>query len=278
MQRINKAKDIHQKAVNIRNTGRTIGFVPTMGALHEGHLSLIRQAKAENDVVICSVFVNPTQFNESSDFKSYPRDLEKDASLLEKVDCDILFAPDEQEIYPQPDKTQYILGEISQDLEGKHRPGHFNGVASVVRRLLELCVPHKAYFGLKDYQQYMVIKQLVDSYEIPTKVVGCEIARSAEGLALSSRNALLPAHDLALAPEIYKTMLWAKKQVHSRNINEIEAEASKNLANMGFEVEYFTIRNKFDLKSPLPDRKNDLLVLVAARLGKVRLIDNMTLT
>jgi len=249
-----------------------------MGALHEGHLSLVRRAKTENDIVICSVFVNPTQFNEPSDFQRYPRTLEKDTEMLESVECDYLFAPTASEIYPVPDQTVYELGNVAEVLEGRHRPGHFNGVASVVKRLFEVVQPHRAYFGLKDYQQYLVIKKLVENYHLGVEVIGCPIIRSEKGLAMSSRNELLAKSESERALILNQSLKRAQKLLEEGESPEkVEHTISEDLSSKGVDLEYFEIRNAGDLTKP--DRySKSLVALVAARFGKIRLIDNMNLT
>ena len=277
MQRITTATEISKISKDCRDKGLKIGFVPTMGALHNGHLSLITRAKSENDVVICSIFVNPTQFNESSDFERYPRTLEKDAEMLNSVGCDYLFAPDSAEIYPVPDRTTYELGGVAEFLEGEHRPGHFNGVASVVKRLFEIVKPHKAYFGLKDYQQYLVIKKLEEKYQLGVDVIGCPIIRSQDGLAMSSRNRLLEEHEAKHALVLNKSLSEARKNIEKgKSPEEVEMEIKEELITKGVDLEYFEIRNAGDLSIPSSSQE-PLVALVAARFGKVRLIDNMNL-
>jgi len=278
MQRITTAKEILKINRDLRNNGARIGFVPTMGALHNGHLSLVKRAKSENDAVVCSIFVNPTQFNEPTDFQRYPRNLEKDAELLESVECDYLFAPTASEIYPIPDQTHYELGSVSEELEGKHRPGHFNGVASVVKRLFEIVKPDRAYFGLKDYQQYLVIKNLVENYNLPVEVIGCPIIRSEEGLAMSSRNELLGKTEAEHALKLNESLKRAQKLIEEgKPTQEVESTISKDLSSQGVDLEYFEIRNAGDLSKP-DNSSQSLVALVAARFGKIRLIDNMNLT
>jgi len=277
MQRINTAREISRISKDHRNNGLKIGFVPTMGALHEGHLSLVKRSKSENDITICSIFVNPTQFNESSDFQRYPRTIAKDTELLESVGCNYLFTPPANEIYPVPDQTVYNLGEVANVLEGKHRPGHFNGVASVVKRLFEIVAPHKSYFGLKDYQQFLVIKKLVENYDLGVEVVGCPIIRSDKGLAMSSRNTLLENEQAQHALVLNRHLQQAKNLLEQGESPEgIEKIIQSDLKSKGVDLEYFQIRNAKDLSSP-SSTEEALVALVAARFGKIRLIDNMNL-
>lgn len=278
MQRITSVQEIFKISQELRIKGKKIGFVPTMGALHNGHLSLVSRAKDENDVAICSIFVNPTQFNEPADFQRYPRTLEKDIEMLESVGCDFLFTPSASEIYPVPDQTVYELGNVAEVLEGKHRPGHFNGVASVVKKLFEFVQPHRAYFGLKDYQQYLVIKKLVENYQIGVDVIGCPIIRSADGLAMSSRNKLLAKTEAEHALILNHSLKRAQQLIKEGDSPEkVERIISEDLSSKGVDLEYFAIRNAEDLSKPTPSTEA-LVALVAGRFGKVRLIDNMNLS
>lgn len=278
MQRFTSSKRITEITHEIRLSGQQIGFIPTMGALHDGHLSLVRRSLAENDITICSIFVNPTQFNEPDDFNSYPRNIEADAKMLESVGCDILFAPIASEIYPVPDLTIYELGKVANELEGSHRPGHFNGVASVVKRLFEITQPHKAYFGLKDYQQYLVIRTLSENYNLKVDVIGCEIVRSNSGLALSSRNALLSDSNSINAKILFKGLEKAKTLLQQGfSIDSILEQIEVFYGETGGDLEYFEIRKKDDLSIPASGQTQGLIALVAARFGEVRLIDNLIL-
>ena len=278
MQRITSAKEIFNISKDQRNKGHKIGFVPTMGALHEGHLSLVRRSKSENDITICSIFVNPTQFNEVSDFQHYPRTLERDAELLESIECDYLFAPSASEVYPIPDQTVYDLGEVANVLEGEQRPGHFNGVASVVKRLFEMVIPHRGYFGLKDYQQYLVIKKLVENYDLDVEVIGCPIIRTQNGLAMSSRNTLLEEKQAQHALILNQHLAQAKKLIKEGEAPEsVEEIIRSGLKTNGVDLEYFQIRKADDLSNP-SSTDEPLIALVAARFGEVRLIDNMNLS
>jgi pantoate--beta-alanine ligase len=194
-----------------KTNGLKIGFVPTMGALHEGHLELMRRAKQENDILVASIFVNPIQFNNKEDLKKYPRNLNRDAELLKSVGCDVLFAPDTKEMYPEGQISKsYDFGDIEHVMEGSSRPGHFNGVGVVVSRLFEICIPHNAYFGEKDFQQLAIIKKLVDIENTRVNIVPCAIVREADGLAMSSRNVRLTDHEREIAPFIYQTLKMAK--------------------------------------------------------------------
>ncbi len=255
----------------------SIGFVPTMGALHEGHLSLVRRSLSENDQTVVSIFVNPTQFNESADFDKYPRQHDKDIALLKGVGCDCVFIPSVNEIYPSPDGHQYDLGEVANVMEGKHRPGHFNGVASVVKRLFEITHPKRAYFGLKDYQQFLIIQKLVENYRIDIDVVGCAIVRDKDGLALSSRNARLSSEQRSTALELSAAL---KEMVAHAEIQDNAALEKIGLdylkKNPQVEVEYLNVANAIDLSTGSKNGGNgQRIALLAARVGEVRLIDNM---
>ncbi len=252
------------------------GFVPTMGALHSGHLALIAESKAQNEQTICSIFVNPTQFNEARDFDRYPRQLDADSRMLEDAGCDVLFAPGVEEIYPQRDGVAYEFGTLTSILEGRHRPGHFSGVASVVRRLLEITQPDNAYFGLKDYQQYLVVKALVKRYEIPTTIIGFPTVREESGLAKSSRNVLLSPTAIDKATALHRALTHVKDNYEFQNLAILEKQAKALVADFGFSVDYFRIVGGDDL-TELKTPQQSAVALVAARIEGVRLIDNMKL-
>ena len=226
----------------LRKENKLIGFVPTMGALHEGHASLVKESVKENDITVVSVFLNPTQFNDKNDLANYPRPLEADCKLLEKVGADFVFAPSVEEMYPTEDKRHFEYPPVSTVMEGAHRPGHFNGVCQVVSRLFYIVRPDRAYFGEKDWQQIAVIKCMVKALGIKVQVVECPIIREKDGLAMSSRNTLLAADERAIAPNIYKALkssvAYAKnhtvEETHKKVVDEINAVD-------GLDVEYFSI-------------------------------------
>ena len=262
-----------------KSNGKTIGFVPTMGALHEGHLALMRQAKAENDLLVVSIFVNPIQFNKSSDLEKYPRNLEHDKQLLEKVDCDILFAPTVEEMYPEPVNKEYDFGELGNVMEGANRPGHFNGVAIVVNKLFEITVPNKVYFGEKDFQQLAIIKKLVKIENLNVEVVACPIVREDDGLAMSSRNERLSPRQRKNAPFIYKTLSKAKKMPIGKSVAEVKNWVeNKFKLNAAFDLEYFEISDSTELQK-VEDwlSAQNIMGFVVANMGNVRLIDNIKL-
>ena len=263
-----------------QNKGIAIGFVPTMGALHQGHLTLISFSKKNSGLTVCSIFVNPTQFNDPADFKKYPITIEKDLKMLFEAGADVVFLPDVEEIYPAGLNIvrTYALGQLETVLEGKYRPGHFQGVCQVVHRLLEIVAPDKLFMGQKDYQQCMVVHELINSYKIPTQLVTCNTVREVSGLAMSSRNMRLSETDRVKAAEIYKTLQFLEQQVKPGSLKSTLEEGIKKLLNFGFKVDYLEICNAHDLSIiEIWDGKSPIVALVAAYLGDVRLIDNLIL-
>jgi pantoate--beta-alanine ligase len=261
----------------LRESGKTVGFVPTMGALHEGHLSLVRTCKQQNDFAVASIFVNPTQFNDANDLRRYPRMPEKDREMLESAGCDLLFMPEEKEVYPEPDTRRFDFGGLDSHMEGKHRPGHFNGVAQVVTRLFDIVCPHKAYFGLKDFQQLAIIKKITADLHYPVEIVSCPIVRESDGLAMSSRNRLLSEEERKQALILSESLFLAKKMKDRHTPQEIRKFVSDRLkAVAGVELEYFEIISGTSL---LPVHtwgdKEEIIGCIAARVGKIRLIDNI---
>jgi pantoate--beta-alanine ligase len=261
-------------------TGKKIGFVPTMGALHEGHLSLIDTAKKSSDLVVCSIFVNPSQFNNQDDFQHYPITIEKDIELLIAAGCDLLLLPSVSAMYPPGHpKKHYELGQIETVLEGHYRPGHFQGVCQAVDRLLSIVQPHELYMGQKDFQQCMVIKKLLDllgkANEI--KLVIVPTAREKDGLAMSSRNMRLDAQQRSIAPSIYKELSLVKQTLDQKSFEELKSLGRKHLEEKGFAIDYFEIANANDLTAAKKD-SDGLVALAAASIGNIRLIDNLVLT
>ena len=261
-----------------KGEGKTTGFVPTMGALHEGHLELMRRAKKENDLLAVSVFVNPIQFNNPEDLEKYPRDLEKDKQLLESVGCDVLFAPEVAEMYPEEEVTEnFDFGKLEQVMEGAFRPGHFNGVAVVVKRLFNIIEPNKAYFGEKDFQQLAIIQKLTEMEKIPVTVVPCPIVRETDGLAMSSRNQRLTPEERKIAPFIYQTLKQAVELKNSMSPNEVKQWVIERFSDEPqFTPEYFEIADD-RLLQPVFNWKDaeGVVGFIAVFLGKVRLIDNI---
>ena len=262
-----------------KTNGLSIGFVPTMGALHQGHLSLIAASKKEQALTVCSVFVNPTQFNNPDDFKHYPIRIEADVEQLLKAGCDVLFLPPAEEIYPDGYKAKhYDLGSLETILEGRFRPGHFQGVCQVVDRLLEIVEPTALYLGQKDYQQCMVIERLIaitgKAGKITLKI--SPTLREGDGLAMSSRNLRLNESQRDVAPALYASLLYAKNHLGAENIGDIKQATMQDLSNKGFAVDYFEIADA-DTLLPAIQKNGPLVALVAAHLGEVRLIDNLAL-
>ena len=259
--------------------GLSVGFVPTMGALHKGHISLIERSKKENKLTVCSIFVNPTQFNNPEDFKKYPITIENDIDMLEKWGCDILFLPEVNEIYPPHfTKLYYDLGYLETLLEGKYRPSHFQGVCQVVNRLLDIVLPDKLYLGQKDYQQCMVITKLVELKGYNTSIIICPTLRETDGLAMSSRNLRLDAAQRKLSVKIYETMMLVKREIKKGPLTDLKIKAIKNLTTAGFKVDYVEIADATTLS--LEEDWNGtkkLVVLIATYLNDIRVIDNMVL-
>ncbi len=264
-----------------RNKTQKIGFVPTMGALHEGHLSLIENSKKLSDITVCSIFINPTQFNNSSDFIHYPISLEKDIDLLEAAGCDLLFLPSVSEIYPTgtEDLPHYKLGSVETLLEGFYRPGHFQGVCQVVDRLLKITMPHYLFLGQKDYQQCMVIRQLIEISQQAIELVICPTKRESDGLAMSSRNLRLNESARKKAAKLYETICFIKKELKAGFVHDLSIRASEYLKAEGFRVDYVSIANARNLEEvQVWDGKESLVILVAAFLEEVRLIDNISIS
>lgn len=258
-----------------RSTKKLIGFVPTMGNLHEGHLTLVRAAKKICDVVVVSIFVNPIQFGAGEDFDSYPRTLEQDSRLLADVGCDIIFAPSVEQMYgTQPRLTNISVGQITDDLCGKSRLGHFDGVAVVVTKLFNIVQPDFAFFGQKDYQQLAVIRQLVQDLNMPLEVIGVPIVRAEDGLALSSRNGYLSEQQRVIAPTIYQLLKQAEQQLHEgQALAQVLESISNQLTQAGFVVDYVEARQT-NLQ-PIEQFDRNVVLFVAAKLGTTRLIDNL---
>ena len=269
--------DVQRFVEEKHNLGLKVGFVPTMGALHEGHLSLINRAKKDNDIVVCSVFVNPIQFNNPADLEKYPRTPEKDIEKLEQAGCDAVFMPTAEEMYPNKVEDHYDFGDLERVMEGACRPGHFNGVAIVVRKLFEIVTPNRAYFGEKDFQQLAIINKMVSNLNMNLEIVPCPIVREKDGLAMSSRNVRLNEAERAIAPKIFATLndSITKKDVMSPA--EMKNYALKKYAEIKeFDVEYVEITDEINLKSIENwDECDHARIFVALQLGPVRLIDNV---
>jgi pantoate--beta-alanine ligase len=253
-------------------------FVPTMGNLHEGHIELIRIAQPRAACTVVSIFVNRLQFGPREDYDRYPRTLPVDSARLEEVGVDVVFAPDEKEIYPEPQTFVVEPSDLQHILEGAHRPGHFRGVATVVLKLFNLVRPHSAIFGKKDYQQYLVLRDMVKQFALPIEIIPAETVRAPDGLALSSRNAYLTPEEREEAPRLYRVLRDAQREIArgARDYQRIELDAMGELARHGWKPDYVAVRRQADLQPP---RNGDALVVVtAARLGRTRLIDNVEVT
>jgi pantoate--beta-alanine ligase len=269
-----------QAALNpFRAMSKSIGFVPTMGALHKGHLSLVQRSVENGDVNVVSIYVNPTQFNDKNDLKNYPRFLDKDCALLENSGCQIVFAPTDEEMYPTEDNRIFDLGQLATIMEGKHRPGHFNGVAQIVTKLFDFVQPDIAYFGKKDFQQLAVIRKLVKDYNYPVRIEGCPIIREDDGLAMSSRNMLLTKELRMAAPLIYKTLCEAREMAGSIDLlNICKFVENKINQNQELRLEYFEVVNSITL-DPVEKiiDQTPLTACIAVFADKIRLIDNIDL-
>lgn len=277
MKLIQTISELRDELEAVRKQGKSIGLVPTMGALHEGHASLVKRAVKENDVVVVSDFVNPTQFNDKNDLLKYPRTLEADCSLLEKHGAAFVFAPSVEEIYPEPDTRQFSYAPLDTVMEGKYRPGHFNGVCQIVSKLFLVVEPDRAYFGEKDFQQLAIIREMVRKYPFNIEIVGCPIVREADGLALSSRNARLSAEQRVQALQISKTLFSSLDFAKENNLEATKQYVENRIAESeGLRLEYFEIvdGNTLQTVSGWED-SNYIVGCITVFCGDVRLIDNI---
>ena len=266
--------DLSKYLNTLKINDKTIGFVPTMGALHNGHLSLINKCSKENDITVVSIFVNPTQFNNKNDLINYPRTLAKDLDKIKDY-CDIVFIPDENEMYNEPDKRLFDFGNIDKVMEGKHRIGHFNGVAQIVSRLFDIVQPTNAYFGLKDFQQVAIIKNLVQQLDLKTNIISCKILREESGLAMSSRNERLTPKLRENAAIINKVLVESKSKKSELTVSELENWVISELNKNEFiEIEYFSIVDNTTLEN-ITEWKDNITGCIALHTGNVRLIDNV---
>ena len=277
MELIQTINELRTRLDVFRKDGKTIGLVPTMGALHDGHASLVKRAVAENDVVVVSDFVNPTQFNDKNDLVKYPRTLEADCSLLEKYGATFVFAPAVEEIYPEPDTRQFSYAPLDTVMEGKFRPGHFNGVCQIVSKLFMIVEPTRAYFGEKDFQQLAIIREMVRKYPFNLEIVGCPIVREADGLALSSRNARLSKEQRSQALNISKTLFGARDYSQNHTLAETQSFVEKEIAaSDGLRLEYFEIVDGTTLQRLSSWEDSAYIVgCITVFCGEVRLIDNI---
>ena len=258
--------------------GKKIGFVPTMGALHQGHISLIDLAHKQSDLVVCSIFVNPTQFNDLKDLDRYPRPIDQDIQLLEKAACDVLFLPEVAEMYTAAETWHLALDGLDELLEGLHRPGHYQGVTQIVKKLFDTVEPDFAFFGQKDYQQFLVIEKMVQKLGLNVRLMMCPIIRETDGLAMSSRNVHLNPEERKNALALYQTLNWMKQQFELLSIQELQEQAQKQLLESpGIILEYLEICDGENLQALQSKDVAKIVALVAAKVGQTRLIDNMLL-
>jgi len=277
MKLIQTIQELRTELDALRKEGKTIGLVPTMGALHAGHASLVKRAVAENDVVVVSDFVNPTQFNDKNDLLKYPRTLDADCKLLEECGASFVFAPSVEEIYPEPDTRQFSYAPLDTVMEGKFRPGHFNGVCQIVSKLFLIVEPTRAYFGEKDFQQLAIIREMVRKYPFNLEIVGCPIVREADGLALSSRNARLSDEQRIQALQISKTLFASVEYAQTHTLAETKAfvESAISIAE-GLRLEYFEIVDGNSLQTVCDWKDGSYIVgCITVFCGEVRLIDNI---
>ena len=280
MKIFNTKQELKSYLTSKKDKNKTIGFVPTMGALHHGHLSLIKKAKKKNDLVVVSIFVNPTQFDKKEDLTNYPKTLKNDTKLLESVSCDVLFFPSVEEIYDNNISSEkFNFDGLEHEMEGKFRNGHFDGVGTIVKALFEIIEPNRAYFGQKDFQQLQIVKKMVKKHRINVKIKGCAIFREEDGLAMSSRNTRLTKEHRESAPFIYKTLKKVRKKFGTENADKIIEWVENQFKKHPFlELEYFTIADEKSLKNierKELDKKYRAFIAVFA--GKIRLIDNIRL-
>lgn len=276
METISTVAELRAAVAKAKENGAKVGLVPTMGALHAGHKSLIDRARRECDFVVVSVFVNPTQFNNANDLQTYPRTVEADCRLLEAAGVDVAFVPSVEEVYPEPDTRQFELGSVAEVMEGAMRPGHFNGVCQVVSKLFDFATPDKAYFGEKDFQQIAVIRKMVELINSPVEIIACPIMRESDGLALSSRNVRLSEEQRAAAPQIHE-ILSDNAELAGEGVTDVEALKEMVVTELnaidGMEVEYYEIVDPITLQQT--DNISEAVGCVTVWMGDVRLIDNI---
>lgn len=277
MQVISLKSELSDLLDGLRKSGKKIGFVPTMGALHQGHLSLMKICRKNNDVAVASIFVNPTQFNDKNDLKNYPRMPDVDLKLLKSAGCDIVFSPEVEEMYPEPDTRVFEFGNLGEVMEGSHRPGHFNGVAQIVSKLFDCVMPDNAYFGEKDFQQLAIIKQLVRNNNLPINIVSCPIIRENDGLAMSSRNLLLGKNERLNAPLIHQVLTKAVSLQNQYSVAGLNKWVIDQInANEFLNVEYFEIVDDVELMQINDwNEKSNKVGCIAVKAGNIRLIDNI---
>lgn len=279
MKIVNTKEEIEFELVNARKLGKTVGFIPTMGALHLGHLNLVKRSVEECDFTVVSIYVNPTQFNKQEDLEKYPRDFKGDAKMLSEVKCDLLFCPTNIVMYPNGlDVLKIDLDGLDNIMEGEFRPGHFDGVVTIVNRFFEMIKPNKAYFGEKDFQQLLVVKKVALCISDDIEIVPCEIEREESGLAMSSRNRRLNEHDKNIAKKLSAVLYSLKSKIKNTSPELLEEKSKYELeSTVGLNLEYLKILNENSLKLDFKDANPKLRAFVAAEIGGVRLLDNMRL-
>ncbi|AMX01424.1 pantoate--beta-alanine ligase [Microbulbifer thermotolerans] len=280
MQVFHHVASLRDALAKARSDGKTVAFVPTMGNLHDAHIELVKTAQQHCDLVVVSIFVNRLQFGLNEDWDKYPRTMEQDMARLRAVQCDFLFHPEESEIYPNgmDEQTRVICPAMTDILCGASRPGHFEGVTTVVAKLFNIVQPDKAVFGIKDFQQLAVIRRMVEDLCIPVEVIAAPVHREPDGLAMSSRNSYITAQERPKVPVLYQTLLWAKGEIEGgrRDFAVLEDEAKQRIEKAGFRVDYFSIRNSKDLQ-PAADDDSEITILGAIYTSAARLIDNLSL-
>jgi len=279
MEVVKKIKDVREKVRVVKGDGRVVGFVPTMGALHEGHLSLVRKARSESDFVVVSIFVNPTQFGPGEDYERYPRDIDRDCKLLEGVGCDLVFAPEASELYSPQFRTRMTVKSLSEVLCGKSRPGHFDGVVLIVAKLFNIVQPDIAFFGQKDAQQAIIIQRMVSDLNFPVRISLHPTVREDDGLAMSSRNTYLTQGERSRATALYRSLKVARDMIENgeRDSKIIREKMLEVLEGADIDMDYVEIVSASDLRSVEKVGDGVVLIAVAGRVGKARLIDNIAL-
>lgn len=277
MKIIHTIKELQAEISAQKNAGKRVGLVPTMGALHAGHASLVERSVAENDVTVVSIFVNPTQFNDKNDLVKYPRTLEADCQLLQSVGASIAFAPSVEEVYPEPDTRSFSYAPLDTVMEGAFRPGHFNGVCQIVSKLFDMVQPHRAYFGEKDFQQLAIIREMVRQMQYPLEIIGCPIVREADGLAMSSRNTRLSADERTTALNISRTLFESQEFAKSHTLAETKAFVEEGIAATdGLRLEYYEVVDDRILQTVREwDEAEGIVGCITVFCGEVRLIDNI---
>lgn len=277
MKIIQTIKELQTEIAAQKGAGKRIGLVPTMGALHAGHASLVERSVADNDVTVVSIFVNPTQFNDKNDLAKYPRTLEADCQLLQSVNASIVFAPSVNEVYPEPDTRSFSYAPLDTVMEGSFRPGHFNGVCQIVSKLFDMVQPHRAYFGEKDFQQLAIIREMVRQMNYPLEIVGCPIVREADGLAMSSRNTRLSAEERVTALNISRTLFESQEYAKTHTLAETKAFVEEGIAAVdGLRLEYYEVVNDHSLQTVHAwDEAEGIVGCITVFCGEVRLIDNI---